>query len=195
MQLSIKDLDKQWINKNLVYDAIKNSLPLSKEFIKNKRIFNDSDLELFKFYKINWIEKTVLKYWTIAENTVYKTVWKQFEENIKQFSNTQIDDLKKSLLDELETLKKQFLEKEIVFLQEIEQKEKIIGIKEEQVQKYALMKQEEQREKETWIKKFDSLNQEKGEWMKKFYSSKMYAIIFAILFVIATVALVLKNPN
>lgn len=192
MQFSIKDLDKQWINKNLVYEALKNSLPFSKEFIKNKRVFNDSDLELFKFYKINWLDKTVSKYWTVAENTVYKTVSKQFEENDKQFWNTQIEDLKKSLLDELETVKKQFSEKESVFKQEIEQKEKIIGVKEEQVQKYALLKLEEQKEKEAWIKKYDALNEEKGEWMKKFYSTKMYTIIFAILFLLAISALVLK---
>jgi hypothetical protein len=51
MQYSIKDLDAQGISKNLVYEALKNSLPFSKEFIKNKRVFNETDLELFRFYK------------------------------------------------------------------------------------------------------------------------------------------------
>lgn len=193
MQFSIKDLDKQWINKNLVYEALKNSLPFSKEFIKNKRIFNDSDLELFMFYKNNWLEKTVSKYWTVAEKTVNQTVWKQFEKTEKQFNTNQIEDFKKSLVDELETVKKQFLEKESIFKPEIEQKEKIIGIKEEQAQKYALMKMEEQKEKETWIKKYDVLNEEKGEWMKKFYSTKTYLIVFAILFVLSTAMLLLKS--
>jgi hypothetical protein len=51
MQYSIKDLDTQGISKNLVYEALKNGLPFSKEFIKNKRVFNETDLELFRFYK------------------------------------------------------------------------------------------------------------------------------------------------
>lgn len=51
MQYSIKDLETQGINKNLVYEALKNSLPFSKDFIKNKRVFNETDLELFRFYK------------------------------------------------------------------------------------------------------------------------------------------------
>ena len=84
------------------------------------------------------------------------------------------------------------MEKESTFKQEIEQKEKIIGIKEEQTQKYALMKMEEQKEKEEWIKKYDVLNNEKGEWMKKFYSTKTYLIVFAILFMLSLTALLFK---
>lgn len=192
MQYSIKELDKHWISKNLVYEALKNSLPFSKEFIKNKRVFNEQDLKLFEFYKFNWLEKTTSKYWTVADKTVNQTIWKLFKENDKQFLNIQIEDFKKSLLDELETVKKQFLEKETNLKQEIEQKEKIIGIKEEQAQKYALMKTEEQKEKEEWIKKYDVLNNEKGEWMKKFYSTKTYLIVFAILFMLSTAALLFR---
>ena len=103
------------------------------------------------------------------------------------------EDFKKSLVGELETVKKQFLEKENIFKPEIEQKEKIIGIKEEQAQKYALMKMEEQKEKEVWIKKYDVLNEEKGEWMKKFYSTKTYLIVFAILFALSTAMLLFKS--
>ena len=103
------------------------------------------------------------------------------------------EDFKKSLVDELETVKKQFLEKESIFKQEIEQKEKIIGIKEDQSQKYALMKMEEQKEKEAWIKKYDVLNEEKGEWMKKFYSTKSYLAVFVILFVLSTAMLLFKS--
>lgn len=51
MQYSIKDLETQGISKNLVYEALKNSLPFSKDFTKNKRVFNETDLELFRFYK------------------------------------------------------------------------------------------------------------------------------------------------
>lgn len=53
MQYLIKDLEKQGITKSLVYEALKNSLPFSKGFIKNKRVFNETDLELFRFYKLH----------------------------------------------------------------------------------------------------------------------------------------------
>lgn len=53
MPYSIKDLEAHGINKNLVYEALKNSLPFSHEFIKNKRMFNETDLELFRFYKVH----------------------------------------------------------------------------------------------------------------------------------------------
>ncbi|CAC9544500.1 hypothetical protein [uncultured Gammaproteobacteria bacterium] len=35
----------------MVYEALKNSLPFSHELIKNRRIFNEKDLEIFKYYK------------------------------------------------------------------------------------------------------------------------------------------------
>jgi len=53
MQYSIKDLEAQGVNKNLVYEALKNGLPFSKDFIKNKRVFSETDLKLFLFYKIH----------------------------------------------------------------------------------------------------------------------------------------------
>jgi hypothetical protein len=53
MQYSIKDLERLGINKNLVYEALKNNLPFSKDFIKNKRVFNETDLQLFRFYKLH----------------------------------------------------------------------------------------------------------------------------------------------
>jgi hypothetical protein len=96
-------------------------------------------------------------------------------------------------MDEIETVKKQFEEKENSLKQEIEQKEKIINIKEEQAQKYALLKMEEQREKESWIKKYEDINNEKTEWIKKFYSMKTYLIVFVLLFLLASIALVIKT--
>jgi len=69
---------------------------------------------------------------------------------------------------------------------EIEQRDKIIGIKDEQTQKYALLKVEEKKEKELWIKKYDELNEERGEWVRKFYSLKTYLIVFIVLFLLAT---------
>jgi len=53
MEYSIKDLNQQGISKTLVYEILKNSFPVSSIFLKNKRIFNDSDLKLFLFFKEN----------------------------------------------------------------------------------------------------------------------------------------------
>lgn len=53
---------------------LKNSLPVSKQFIKNKRIFIDEDLELFKYYKVHGLEKTLAKYEAIGRKTLNQTV-------------------------------------------------------------------------------------------------------------------------
>lgn len=188
MSYSIKDLAKHWLNKNLIYDALKNSLPFSNKFIKNKRLFNETDLKLFLFYKTNGLEKTLLQYGTVNENNDDKTVFKTVLPDNKETIN-------KPLLEDLETVKKQFIENENRLKLEIEQKEKIISIKEDQTQKYALLKMEEQKEKEGWIKKYEVINDEKNDWIKKFYSLKSYLLVFIILFVLSTTALVLKITN
>jgi flagellar biosynthesis/type III secretory pathway M-ring protein FliF/YscJ len=54
---------------------------------------------------------------------------------------------------------------------------------------------EEQKEKEGWIKKYEVINDEKNDWIKKFYSLKSYLLVFIILFVLSTTALVLKIIN
>jgi hypothetical protein len=53
MEYSIKDLNQHGISKTLVYEILKNSFPISNTFIKNKRLFNESDLKLFLFFKEN----------------------------------------------------------------------------------------------------------------------------------------------
>lgn len=193
MEYTLKDLGKHWINKSLVYEVLKNSLPVSKQFIKNKRVFTDKDQELFKYYKAHGLKKTLAKYETIKQKTVNQIASKLFEENQKQFWTEIPDNLIKPVIDELETVKKQFGEKENGLKLEIEQKDKIISIREEQTQKYALLKMEEQKEKESWIKKYEEINNEKTEWIKKFYSMKTYLIIFVLLFLLASIALVIKT--
>lgn len=192
MEYLIKDLGRHWINKSLVYEVLKNSLPISEQFIKNKRIFNDQDLEIFKFYKMHGLEKTLLKYKSTEQKIENKIVWKPFEENQKQFWTEIPDNLIKPVKDGLETVKKQFEEKENSLKLQIEQKDKIISIKDEQTQKYALLKMEEQKEKEEWIKKYDALNDEKGKRMEKFYSAKTYLIVFAILFMFSAIGFLIK---
>jgi hypothetical protein len=176
----------------LVYEALKNGLPFSKDFIKNKRVFNENDVAIFRFYKNNGLEKTHLQYGAVSatkqSNTVNreeKTVLKLFEATEK----TNNENFKKSLLTELETVKKQFLDKEKSLKAELEQKDKIISIKEEQTQKYALLKTEEQHEKQDWIKKYEVINQEKNDWVKKFYALKAYFFVAVVLFSISAILL------
>lgn len=193
MNYTIKDLHVSNISKNLVYEALKTSLPFSKQFIKNKRVFNENDFEIFKYYKQFWENKTVSKFWTterIEEN----------EENQKQFPNslktvktvlwtnkeTISSNNEKSFNPDIKTVIKQFEDRELQYKESIELKEKIIETKNEQVNKYALLKQEEKKEKEEWINKHDILQNEKGEWMNKFYNTRMYMIIFFILFLISS---------
>jgi len=168
MTLTIKELQEQGLSKNLIYEALKTVWVFSKQYIKNKRVFNKNDIEIFKYYKQFGTDKSVLKFWTSQkeqnENTVLnssQTVLKN-EEDLKEI---------------------------------IKQKEAIIKIKDEQTQKYALLKQEEKKEKDEWIKKYDSLNNEKGEWMNKFYNIKMYAVVFWILFILASIFIVFLLKN
>lgn len=188
MPYSIKDLAKHWLSKNLIYEVLKNSFPVSNEFIKNKRLFNETDLKLFLYYKEHWLEQSLLQYGINSENNDHKTVLKTVLTNNEE-------QLNKPLLEDLETVKKQFMENENRLKLEIEQKEKIISIKDDQTQKYALLKMEEKKEKEIWIKKYEIINDEKNDWIKKFYSLKTYLLVFMILFALSTTALVLKITN
>jgi hypothetical protein len=120
-------------------------LPVSNTFLKNKRLFNESDLKLFLFYKENWLDKTTLTYWTLKEKINIKNDSKQFEETKKPFLNNDENSFNQTLLNEIDKVKKQFEETENRLKTEIEQKNKIIEIKEEQNQKYALLKIEEKK--------------------------------------------------
>lgn len=185
MQYTIKELWEKGISKNTVYEVLKNSLPFSNEFIKNKRVFNDKDLEIFTFYKDFWLNKAVERFGSAGqtgEGGSIKTVSKQFETVLKQEPNSKTEQDIKSLSDKLETVQKQFENKERELLESIEQKDKVIKVKEDQVQKYGLMKVEAEKEKKEWIEKFEKANGEKEQWMSKFYSIKSYMLVFAILF-------------
>lgn len=192
MEYSIKDLNQHGISKTLVYEILKNSFPVSSTFLKNKRIFNDSDLKLFLFFKENWLDKTISTYWSLNEKTNIKNDSKQFEKTEKPFLINNENSFNKSLLDEIDKAKKQFEETENRLKTEIEQKNKIIEIKEEQNQKYALLKIEEKKEKEDWIKKYDAINEEKNQWIKNFYSLKTYLIVFIVLFMLSLASLIAK---
>lgn len=194
MQYTIKELWEKGISKNTVYEVLKNSLPFSNEFIKNKRVFNDKDLEIFIFYKDFWLKKAIESfgiYEQAGEGNSPQTVPKQFETVYKQEENSKTNDDIKSLSDKLETVQKQFENKERELQKTIEQKEQIIKVREEQTQKYALMKVEAEHEKKDWIKKYEKANGEKEQWMSKFYSIKTYLLVLVILFVFSLVALIL----
>ena len=134
-----------------------------------------------------------MKYGSAEEKTETGTVPELFEENRKQFADTENEALRQSLMDEIKTVKKLFEERENSLKLEIEQKNKIIEIKEDQSQKYAILKVEEKNEKELWIKKYDELNAERGEWIRKFYSLKTYLIVFIVLFLLAAAGLLAKS--
>jgi len=193
MNYTIKELHTSNISKNLVYEALKTSLPFSKQFIKNKRVFDENDFEIFKYYKQFWENKTVSKFWTVDKIRDNKETQKQFTNSFETqktvFENsikTVPSNNQKELNKDIETVIKQFEDREVQYKESIEQKEKLIEVKNEQVNKYALLKQEEKKEKEEWIKKHDVLQNEKGEWMNKFYNTRMYMILFFILFLISS---------
>jgi len=174
MQYTIKDLQAQGLNKSLVYEALKTVWTFSKQFVKNKRVFDEKDIEIFKYYKQFGSEKTVLKFWTSQKagkgetvSNSSKTVSKHSENSLKTVWSRE---------EELSKI--------------IEQKEAIIKIKDEQTQKYALLKQEEKKEKEEWIKKYDTIQNEKSEWVQKYYAVKMYMVVFLVLLIMSSIMIV-----
>ena len=162
MKYTIKELQAQGLNKSLVYEALKTVWTISKQFVKNKRVFDEKDIEIFKYYKQFGSEKTVSRFWT--------------SQNIED-SQT----VSKHSVNSLETVSK----REEELSQIIKQKEAIIKIKDDQTQKYALLKQEEKKEKEEWIQKYDVIQNEKSQWVEKYYRVKMYMVVFLVLFVVA----------
>jgi len=171
MAHTIKDLQAQGYSKTLIYEVLKTVWTVSKQFLKNKRVFDDNDLKIFQYYKQFGSEKTVLKFWTSQKagksKTVSNTSQTVWENSFETVSNRE---------EELNKI--------------IEQKEAIIKIKDDQTQKYALLKQEEKKEKEEWIKKYDTIQNEKSEWVEKYYAVKMYMVVFLVLLIMATILIV-----
>lgn len=44
-------LQAKGLNKSLIYEALKTVWTFSKQFLKNKRVFDDNDIQIFKYYK------------------------------------------------------------------------------------------------------------------------------------------------
>jgi len=186
MQYFIKDLQSQGLSRNLIYEALKFDLPFSKQFQKNKRFFNEKDLEMFLFFKQFGYEKTILMYWNKQQ---WKIDWNSLNTNFQNNPQTFYTNNK----EELNNATKTVTDKEQKLKQIIAQKDQIIQVKDEQAQKYALLKQEEKKEKEEWIKKYDSLNSEKSKWVEKYYSVKMYMVVFWVLLVLMVVFEVVQS--
>lgn len=170
MTYTIKDLQAQGYSKTLIYEVLKTVWTVSKQFVKNKRVFDENDIEIFKYYKQFGSEKTVEKYWTSQKAGKNKTV-----------SNTS-----QTVWNSIETVSKR--EEELA--QIIKQKEAIIKIKDDQTQKYALLKQEEKKEKEEWIKKYDTIQTEKSVWVQKYYAVKMWMVVFLVLLIMASILII-----
>ena len=193
MNKTIKELQAQGLSKSLIYEALKTVLPFSKQFQKNKRFFDEKDIEIFEYYKNYGSEKTVLKFWTSQKVGNSETVWKQSLNSNKNSLETVDTDIEKAVKKEIETVTKQFEDREEELNQTISQKEAIIKMKDEQTQKYALLKTEEKKEKEEWIKKYDNVQKEKNDWVGKYYSIKMYMIVFLILLILSSVFIIFQN--
>ncbi len=176
MTYTIKDLQAQWYSKTLIYEVLKTVWTVSKQFVKNKRVFDENDIEIFKYYKQFGSKKTVLKFWTSQKVGESKTVLNSFET---------VETVQKNSLESVSNSNREEELKEI-----IKQKEAIIKIKDEQTQKYALLKQEEKKEKEEWIKKYDTIQSEKSKWVQKYYAVKMYMVVFLILLILASIFIV-----
>lgn len=191
MHYSIKDLIHQWFSKSFIYDVLKQSLPFSKQFKKNRRFFNEDDIEILKYYKDNGLQKTVLRFWTSDrigdKGNIVQTVWKSVQTVWENSPDSSDEKIEKAVKQEVQTVKKQFEDREVELEKMIEQKDQLIKIKDEQAQKYALLKQEEKKEKDEWIKKYDLSQNEKGEWMKRFYNVKMYMMVFLLLLILSVV--------
>ena len=170
MTHTVKDLQVQGYSKTLIYEVLKTVWTVSKQFVKNKRVFDENDIQIFKYYKQFGSEKTVLKFWTSQNAGKSKTVLEQSSNSLKTVSNRE---------EELQ--------------ETIKQKEAIIKVKEEQSQKYALLKQEEKKEKEEWIQKYDDVQNEKSEWVQKYYAVKMYIVVFLVLLILASILIVYRN--
>ena len=170
MTYTIKDLQAQGYSKTLIYEVLKTVWTVSKQFVKNKRVFDENDIEIFKYYKQFGSEKTVVKYGTSQKVGKSKTV-----------SNTS-----QTVWNSFETVS----EREEELAQIIKQKEAIIKIKDDQTQKYALLKQEEKKEKEEWIKKYDTIQTEKSEWVQKYYAVKMYMVVFLVLLIMTSILII-----
>jgi len=184
MEYSIKELKAEWVSKNLVYTVLKNSLPLSEKFVKNKRVFNEYDLNIFIFYKKYWKDKTVLMYWNREEPANNELTKNSFTNKLKLFSNNNISSglkNKEDLSNQMQTVLKQFEKKEKELLLNVEQQKKIIEIKDEQNKKYALLKIEEVKEKKEWIQKYELELEKKDLWMQKFYKIKTYLIVSIVV--------------
>ena len=168
MKYTIKELKAQGFSKTLIYEILKTIPTVSKQFVKNKRIFDENDVEIFKYYKEFGFKKTVLKFWTRQKDDNTKRVSKQSENSSETVLNNREEELSKI----------------------IAQKDSIIKIKDEQAQKYALLKQEEKKEKEEWIKKYDTIQNEKSKWVQKYYEIKTYMVVFLVLFILSSILIV-----
>jgi len=204
MNYTIKDLKAHWLSKTFIYDALKNDFDFSNEFIKNKRVFNQSDLNIFLFYKKNWTEETVLNFKKSLPNQDTKqvdlsnknsseTVWELFENRSDNMDSI----IQKEVELALKTVSKQFKIKETEILKDLEQQKEIVKIRNEQTQKYALLKTEEYKEKKEWIKKYEQEVEKKDQWISKFYTIKLYLIvsILFLVFLIVILTLILIFPS
>lgn len=182
----INEITSMWIPKSQIYSCINLWLPISHKIIRNYRVFNENDIEIFQFYNKYWDLKAIEKYWiqkNIKEN--YGGVQEQGrEDNLKNEMNN-IDDIIqdkiKNVIQEHENEKKKLND--------------LISIKNDKLNEYALLKQEEKREKDEFIKKYDEQRNKNETLLKKYYNLKSYFLLVLSLLIIIIIVWVFVYIN
>lgn len=155
-------------HKTFFYRCIDSWLPITEQFIKNKRYFNKKDLEIFKFADKEWISKALNKYWiknssseqfTTVENSSQDSTDKAKKSSKPNKKNTNND---KKTTDN-ETV--QNSSKTVHNSPELDSlKEEINSIKEK------MKEQEQEKEKihKEYKKKIDNINDDKIKKVRKY---------------------------
>jgi uncharacterized membrane protein len=174
MSYDFNDLKTLWLSKTFVYKYLRTPLPFSNEMDWNKRVFSDSDIEIFQSLKTHGYDKTAQKYIvpTLPTQDAHQT--------------TNIDEqIEKAVKQQIETLSVQYAQKEKELTDEIQKKDNAIQDRIEQAQKSELLRIEETNEKKEWQKKYESSQYEVRKWMNLFYLMIIFfiVVIFSILFI------------
>lgn len=177
MEYTIKELEKKWIPKRKIYQAVDLALPISYELIGNKRIFNDSDLEIFSYYINHWEKRTVEKFWTTKNLSKNNTVPNSNKPVPEPSPNSpeQLNKIIEKQLDErISTVTKQFDLEKTKLTEKITQQNRLIEIKDNKTQETAIQLRDEKKEKGEWINKYENLE-------KKHSNTKVFLAVSLVI--------------
>lgn len=164
--LSIKEILKKnpILNKPFIYNVInKTNWLISEKIVSNTRFFNEKDLEIFLFFKKEWMEAWFIEYWIKQDCIIQSDIEK--DTNKKDSINISI-------------------EEEIKLNNNIQKLEEIVKIKDEMVSKYALSFKEERRDKEIMLKEKEKERQERLKIQEDYNKLSNRYNLFKIIFII-----------